>query len=132
MGKCPGYLSNDVFSPPELSFPPFAAQSLRHSLARVLSFYRTSSVVGSWPGAAHDFEKGPVSSEWGDIEISDDWQHTPFDLGSLSGKRGEEPAKPSIPIEKGKKAQIVKKRASCWIRCQLWFNTYRCVFSRHW
>ncbi|KAH9050945.1 hypothetical protein EDB83DRAFT_2507205 [Lactarius deliciosus] len=35
----------------------------------------------------------------------------------------------STPIEKGRKAQSVKKKASYWIRSQLWFNTYRKFFT---
>ncbi|KAI9465291.1 hypothetical protein BJY52DRAFT_1114066 [Lactarius psammicola] len=62
-----------------------------------------------------------------DFGISD--RPTTFHLGSLGGKRGEESAQPAFPIQKGGKAQSVKKRASYWIRSRLWFNTYRKFFT---
>ncbi|KAH9036141.1 hypothetical protein EDB85DRAFT_2210343 [Lactarius pseudohatsudake] len=94
--------------------------SLRHSLARVLSYYRASSII---PDVAHDFEKGIFGPELTDFGISE--HHATFHLGPLSGNGGEQ----STPIEKGRKAQSVKKKASYWIRSQLWFNTYRKFFT---
>ncbi len=125
----PGWVSTsdyfrNVFGPEFLSCS--FAQSLRHSLARVLSYYRTSSVVSSQHGAVHDFEKGVLGSERLDFGIPQ--QHATFHLGFPNGKRGEEFTLPALPIEKGRKPQHAKKRASFWIRLQLWFNTYRCVF----
>ncbi|KAF8270492.1 hypothetical protein EI94DRAFT_1571427 [Lactarius quietus] len=62
-----------------------------------------------------------------DFGISDDWQPTSVHLGSLSGKR--ESAQPALLIEKGKSVPSAKKRASFWVRSQLWFNTYRKFFT---
>src|SRR5580693_4196122 len=109
--------------PPEF----LSTQSLRHSIARVLSFYRVSSVVNHRHGGFYDFEMGDIDG-LADFGMSDHWEHSTFNLSSLSGKGGEELAQPALTIEKGKNTQNVKRRrASCWIRSQLWFNTYRCV-----
>jgi hypothetical protein len=129
----PGWVS----LPDSLSYafelPEFRTQNLRHSMARVLSFYRTSTVVSSRHATAYDFEKGVIDSDLADFGISDHWQHATFNLSSMGGRQGEELVKPALPIEKGKKPQNVKRRASYWVRSQLWFNTYRCVIlSRHW
>jgi hypothetical protein len=128
----PGWVSlpdtRYAFGPPELR-----TQNLRHSMARVLSYYRASTVVSSRHATAYDFEKGVVDDDLADFGISDHWQHATFNLSSLGGRQGEEPAKPALPIEKGNKPQNVKRRASYWVRFQLWFNTYRCVIlSRRW
>ncbi|KAN0126256.1 hypothetical protein V8E53_015249 [Lactarius tabidus] len=103
--------------------------NLRHSMARVLSYYRASTVVSSRHATAYDFEKGVVDDDLADFGISDHWQHATFNLSSLGGRQGEEPAKPALLIEKGNKPQNVKRRASYWVRFQLWFNTYRKFFT---
>ena len=107
-------------------------------MARVLSYYRASTLDSSRHGTAYDFEKGVVDSDWDDFGLSDHRQRSTFrlstfHLSTLGGRQCEEPAKPASPIEKGKKVQEVKKRASFWVRSQLWFNTYRSVIlSHHW
>jgi hypothetical protein len=106
------------------SFP----QSMRESLARVLSFYRTSSVVISPSSAVGDPEKGGVVS---DFRIS--YKSVALSPGSRDGKTGRTSQHVIIapsPVKEGRRVQRIGKTASCWLRFRLWFNTYRYVPSR--
>ncbi|KAI9508553.1 hypothetical protein F5148DRAFT_1283931 [Russula earlei] len=102
--------------------------SLRESLARALSFYRTSSVAVVQSDSVDDLEKGALGS---DFRIS-------FKSVALSTyPPGEKPGKgtsrhvviaPS-PVRERRHVQPVEKNGSCWLRFKLWFNTYRKFFT---
>jgi len=102
-------------------------QSLRESLARALSFYRTPSVVVSQSQApARDLEKGAVGSNFG---IS----YQPVELsygGDFRCEKSEKRTSHRVviappPVRERRQAQRIANRASWWIRFQIWFNTYR-------
>jgi hypothetical protein len=102
-------------------------QSLRESLARALSFYRTPSVVVPQSQApARDLEKGAVGSNFG---IS----YQPVELsygGDFRCEKSEKRTSHRVviappPVKERRQAQRIANRASWWIRFQIWFNTYK-------
>jgi hypothetical protein len=102
-------------------------QSLRESLARALSFYRTPSVVvPQSQAAAGDLEKGALGS---DFRIS----YMPVELsygGDLPCEKSEKRTPRHVvivppPGRERRQIQRIANRASWWVRFQLWFNTYR-------
>ncbi|KAN0125610.1 hypothetical protein V8E52_000817 [Russula decolorans] len=98
--------------------------SLRESLARVLSFYRTSSVVSP----SDELEKGGVGSNFG---IS--YKPVTLSPGSRDGKTVRKTSQHVViapsPVKERRRIQRIGKNASCWVRFRLWYNTYRKLFT---
>lgn len=102
--------------------------SLRESLARVLSFYRTSSVVVSPLDAVGDLEKWGVDS---DFRIS--YKPVTHSPGSRDGKTGRKTSQHVViapsPVKERRRVQRIGRNASRWVRFRLWYNTYRKLFT---
>ncbi|KAI0302371.1 hypothetical protein B0F90DRAFT_1816577 [Multifurca ochricompacta] len=100
--------------------------SLRDSLARVLSYYRTSSIIITLPGAVDDPEKGSVCYESSNFGISD--KHI-----ASSEKSSEKTLRPAFivppPVKQGGQVRYAKSKTTRRIRFQLWFNTYKKFFT---
>ncbi|KAI0282819.1 hypothetical protein BGY98DRAFT_953714 [Russula aff. rugulosa BPL654] len=100
--------------------------SLRESLARVLSFYRTSSVIVSPSDAVGDLEKGVGL----DFRIS--YKPVTLSPGSRDGKTGRTSQHVVIapsPVKERRGLRRIGQNASRWVRFRLWYNTYRKLFT---
>ncbi|KAI0251147.1 hypothetical protein BJV78DRAFT_490380 [Lactifluus subvellereus] len=118
-----------IQTPRILSGPPtiviaLPGWSLRESLGRALSFYRASSIIAAQPDASDELEKGTVGPNFGNPEFI-----------SFSGSLSEKPDKASLHVViapspiKERQIQRIKRKPSRWTQLQLWFNTYRKLFT---
>jgi len=98
---------------------------LRESLARALSFYRTSSIAVVQSDSLDDLEKtGAVGTEF---RIS--FKSVALSTGKPEKRVSQHVVIAPSPVKERSPVQRVRENASCWIRFRLWFNTYRCVLS---
>jgi hypothetical protein len=119
-------LNETLFFSPVLS--PTNTQSLRESLARALSYYRTPSIFVSHSEAAtDDLERGV----WGtNIRIS--YKSVALSQVNSTCEKSEKRASHHVviapsPAKERRQVQRFTSRASYWTRFRIWFNAYRCV-----